>query len=103
MNWNLFKRIDKLELDNMHLNVLLKGARADIEILKKVVIKQTQCLQSLATPKPKAAPKPKVVKPKEVMSKAALNAAFEKRKAYARAYAAKKRAEKKAAAAGVAA
>ena len=106
MNWNLFKRIDNLELDNMHLNVLLKGARADIDTLRTITREQSQwlsSLQSMVTPKPKAAPKPKVVKPKEVMSKAALNAAFEKRKAYARAYAAKKRAEKKTAAAGVAA
>lgn len=102
MNWNLFKRIDNLELDNMHLNVLLKGARADIDTLRTIVREQSQwlsSLQSMVTPKPKAAPKPKVVKPK-----AALNAVLEKKKAYARAYAAKKRAEKKAAAAaGVAA
>ena len=84
MNWNLFKRIDKLELDNLHLNVLLKGARADIEILKKVVIKQTQCLQSLATPKPKAVPKAAPTKRQMKTS--------EKQREYSRRYYAKKKA-----------
>lgn len=94
MNWNFFKRIDKIELDNLHLNVLLKGARADIEILKKIVIKQTQCLQSLATPKPKAVPKavPKAAPTKRQMK------TTEKQREYSRRYYAKKKAAAKVAA-----
>jgi hypothetical protein len=91
---NVFRRLDELETANLHLQVMLKSTRLELEALKRQLA-APQALVALTPP-------PKAFKLKAVKSKAALNAVLEKKKAYARTYAAKKRAEKKAAAAEVA-
>ena len=84
-NLNVFRRLDELETQQLHMQVVLKVARAEIESLKAVLRLQV---------KPKAAPAPEV---KAVKSEDALEKTAERKRAYARAYAAKKRAEKAAA------
>jgi hypothetical protein len=86
-NLNVFRRLDELETANLHLQVMLKSARHEIECLKALMHLQVK-------PKAKPGPKPglKAVKSKEKLDKAA-----EKKRAYARAYYAKKRAAKAAA------
>ncbi len=74
-NLNVFRRLDELELDNLYLRTVLKNTRADIESLKALL-----------------RPSPKAVKSEDALDKAA-----ERKRAYARAYYAKKRAEKAAA------
>lgn len=84
-NLNVFRRLDELETANLHLQVLLQGARRDIERLQK-----------MTAPKPKAKPVPVPV-PKAVRTKEALNKVAEKKREYARRYYAKKKAERAAA------
>jgi hypothetical protein len=85
-NLNVFRRLDELETANLHLQVMLKVARAEIESLKAVLRLRSE---------PKAAPTPEVkaVKPMET-----LESTRAKKAAYARTYYAKKRAAAKAAA-----
>lgn len=95
-NLNIFKRISDLEITQLHMEVVLKTARADIETLKAIICRQTKqiaVLQTEATPVPKPAAKP-AAKPKAVKTKAALNSTRAKKSAYARAYYAKKKAER---------
>ena len=77
---NVVRRLDELETANLHLQVLLQGARRDIERLQK-----------MTAPKPNAKPVPV---PKAVKTKDALNKVAEKRREYARRYYAKKKAER---------
>ncbi len=84
-NLNVFRRLDELETQQLHMQVVLKVARAEIESLKAV-------LRLRSEPKAAPAPEVKAVKTKETLDKAA-----EKKRAYARAYYAKKRAAKAAA------
>jgi predicted nuclease with TOPRIM domain len=97
-NLNVFRRLDELETANLHLNVMLKSARIEVDALKKTTKEQAQWLASLQTvvmiKKQKAAPKPA---PKAVRTKDALNAVAEKKREYARRYYAKKKAAKAAA------
>jgi len=88
-NLNVFRRLDELETANLHLQVMLKSVRMEVNNLKK---------QLAATPAPvafkiKPGPKPKAVKPMET-----LESTRAKKAAYARTYYAKKRAAAKAAA-----
>lgn len=85
MNWNLFERMRKLELDNLHLNVMLKSARVEIDTLKKITKEQTQWLSALQSTKGWVTPEKKRTTP-------------EKKREYARRYYAKKKAEREAAA-----
>lgn len=84
-NLNIFRRLDELETSNLHLQVLLQGARRDIEHLQK-----------MTAPKPKAKPGPKPGF-KAVRTKEALEKAAAKKREYARRYYAKKKAAKAAA------
>ena len=78
---NVFRRLDELETQNLHLQVMLKSVRLEYMALKSgVSILHNAIRRPVVTPKPK--PKPKVVK------------ASEKRREYARKYYAKKKAEK---------
>lgn len=95
-NINVFRRLDELETDNLYLRTLLKNVRYDIDNLKDAAAVHHAHLAAL-TPKPKAKPGPKP-KPKAVKTNAALEKAMEKKRAYAKAYYAKKRAAAKAAA-----
>jgi len=79
---NVLRRLDELETANLHLQVLLQGARRDIECLKALMRLQV---------KPKAAPTPEV---KAVRTKEALEKTAEKKREYARRYYAKKKAER---------
>ncbi len=92
-NINVFRRLDELETDNLYLRTLLKNARAEIDNLKNAVQVHHAHLAAL-TPKPKMKRGPK---PKAVKTNAALEKAMEKKRAYAKAYYAKKRAAAKAA------
>ena len=88
---NVFRRLDELETANLHLQVMLKSTRLEVEALKKVVKAQTQwltSLQSTVTPKPRAT-KRKPYRTETVREKARI---------YARAHYAKKKAEREAAA-----
>ena len=69
-NLNVFRRLDELETANLHLQVMLKSARMDIERLQKETTLNTMD---------------------------ALNAALQKKREYARRYYAKKKAERAAA------
>jgi predicted rRNA methylase YqxC with S4 and FtsJ domains len=75
-NLNIFRRLDELETANMHLQVMLKSARADI---KNLQIK----MDKTATPKPE----PKVKTTKQIL----------KQQEYSRKYYFKKKAQKLAA------
>ena len=103
-NINVFRRLDELETANLHLQVMLKNVRADIESLKTVIYHQTKQiagLQTEAMPVPAAKAvktKTKAVKPKAVKTKDALESTRAKKAAYARKYYAQKRAAAKAAA-----
>lgn len=93
-NLNVFKRISDLEITQLHMEVVLKTVRADIDLLKAIICRQTTqiaLLQTEATPVPKMkrGPKPKGVKTKEALDKA-----VENKRAYAKAYYAKKKAER---------
>ena len=97
-NLNIFRRLNELETANLHLQVMLKSTRADIDSLKTIICRQTTQIAVLQTeampvPKPAAKPSPKP-KTKAVRTKAALNSIRAKRSAYARAYYAKKKAER---------
>ncbi len=82
-NINVFRRLDELETANLHLQVMLKSVRHEIECLKALMHLQV---------KPKAVkPKPKAVKTTD-----ALESTRAKKAAYARTYYAKKRAAAKA-------
>jgi len=100
MNWNLFERMRKLELDNLHLNVMLKSARVEIDTLKKITKEQTQWLSALQSTKEGVTPEKKRITPEK------RRITPEKKREYARRYYAKKKADREAAArvaAGVAA
>ena len=84
-NLNVFRRLDELETQQLHMQVVLKVARAEIESLKAV-------LRLRSAPKAAPAPEVKAVKTKEALEKTA-----EKKREYARRYYAKKRAAKAAA------
>jgi hypothetical protein len=83
-NLNVFRRLDELETDNLYLRTMLKNLRMEVDRLKALMHLQVK-------PKAKPGPKPglKAVKSKETLDKAA-----EKKRAYAKAYYAKKKAEK---------
>jgi len=91
MNWNLFERMRKLELDNLHLNVMLKSARVEIDTLKKITKEQTQWLSALQSTKGGVTSEKKRITPEKK------RVTPEKRREYARRYYAKK-AEREAAA-----
>jgi len=84
-NLNVFRRLDELETANLHLQVLLQGARRDIERLPKTT-----------APKPTAKPAPKPA-PKAATTKEVLEKTAEKKREYARRYYAKKKAARAAA------
>ena len=91
---NVFRRLDELETANLHLQVMLKSVRVDIDNLKKIVEFQSKwltSLQSTVTPKPKAEPKTKKLTKVQAEAVRAVKAA------YARKYYAKKKAAKAAA------
>lgn len=93
-NLNVFRRLDKMDMDHIHTQVLLKKALADIDNLKKIVEFQSKwltSLQSTVTPKPKAEPKTKKLTKVQAEAVRAVKAA------YARKYYAKKKAAKAAA------
>ena len=94
-NLNVFRRLDELETQQLHMQVVLKVARAEIDTLKNAAQVHHAHLVAL-TPKPKAKPGP-TPGLKAVKSEDALDKAAERKRAYARAYYAKKRAEKAAA------
>jgi hypothetical protein len=66
-NLNVFRRLDELETQQLHMQVLLREARSDIERLQKETALNTMD---------------------------ALNAALQKKREYARKYYAKKKAER---------
>lgn len=88
-NLNIFRRLNELETANLHLQVMLKSARAELAALRDAVT----ILHNAVRPKPTPVPKP-AAKPKTVKTKAALNSIRAKKSAYARAYYAKKKAER---------
>jgi hypothetical protein len=90
-NLNVFRRLDKMDMDHIHTQVLLKKALADIDNLKKIVEFQTQWLTSLQST---VAPKPRTTKRKPYRTETVR----EKARVYARAHYAKKKAEREAAA-----
>ena len=88
---NVFRRLDELETANLHLQVMLKSVRMELEALRSgVTILHNAIRRPVVTPK---AVKPKAVKPKD-----ALESTRAKKAAYARKYYAQKRAAAKAAA-----
>ena len=93
---NVLRRLDELETANLHLQVMLKSVRYDIDILKDAAAVHHAHLAALA-PKPRAKPGPKPGF-KAVKTKAALESTRAKKAAYARKYYAQKRAAAKAAA-----
>lgn len=90
-NLNVFRRLDKMDMDHIHTQVLLKKALADIDNLKKIVEFQAQWLTSLQST---VAPKPRATKRKPYRTETVR----EKARIYARAHYAKKKAEREAAA-----
>ena len=86
-NINVFRRLDELETANLHLQVMLKSARHEIECLKALMRLQVK-------PKAKPGPKPGL---KAVKTTDALESTRAKKAAYARTYYAKKKAERAAA------
>lgn len=95
-NLNIFRRLNELETDNLYLRTLLKSTRADIDSLKNAAqVHHAQLAALTPKPKPAAKPSPKPSpKPKTVKTKAMLNSTRAKKAAYARAYYAKKKAER---------
>lgn len=94
-NLNVFRRLDELETANLHLQVMLKSTRLEVESLKSgVTILHSAVRRLVVTPKPevKTAPKPKKRKPYTTEK------IREKARIYARAHYAKKKAEREAAA-----
>ena len=96
---NVFRRLDELETQNLHMQVMLKSARADIKTLQAEtrnltlgVLRVDKEAQPTPVPKPEAAPaaKPKPKKRKPYTTEAKRK----KNREYARKYYAKKRAEK---------
>ena len=98
---NVFRRLDELETQNLHLQVMLKSARADIKTLQAEtrnltlgVLRVDKEAQPEAAPAaqpeaaPAAKPKPKKRKPYTTEAKR------KKNREYARKYYAKKKAEK---------
>jgi hypothetical protein len=86
-NINVFRRLDELETANLHLQVMLKSVRQELEALRSgVTILHNAIRRPVVTP---AAVKPK---PKAVKTKDALESTRAKKAAYARTYYAKKRA-----------
>ena len=101
---NVFRRLDELENQNLHLQVMLKSARADIKTLQAEtrnltlgVLRVDKEAQPTPAAKPEAAkpeaapaakPKPKKRKPYTTEAKR------KKNREYARKYYAKKKAEK---------
>jgi hypothetical protein len=88
---NVFRRLDERETANLHLQVMLKSTRLELEALRSgVTILHNAIRRPVDTPVPeaKAAPKPKK---RKTYTTEALR---KKRRDYARAYAARKRAEK---------
>jgi len=90
-NLNVFRRLDKMDMDHIHTQVLLKKALADIDTLKRITKEQTQWLTSLQST---VAPKPRTTKRKPYKTETVR----EKARVYARAHYAKKKAEREAAA-----
>jgi hypothetical protein len=88
---NVFRRLDELETANMHLQVVLKSARADIKTLQAETRNLTLGVLRVdkeAQPAPAAQPTPKERKPYITEAKR------KKSREYARKYYAKKKAEK---------
>ena len=88
---NVFRRLDELETQNLHLQVMLKSARADIKTLQAETRNLTLGVLRVdkeAQPTPAAKPKPKKRKPYTTEAKR------KKNREYARKYYAKKKAEK---------
>ena len=91
---NVFRRLNELETANLHLQVMLKSARMEVEALKSgVTILHNAVRRPVVTPKPevKTAPKPKKLTKVQAEAVRAVKAA------YARKYYAKKKAAKAAA------
>ena len=88
-NLNVFRRLDELETANLHLQVMLKSTRLEVEALKSgVTILHNAVRRPVVTPKPRAT-KRKPYRTETVREKARI---------YARAHYAKKKAEREAAA-----
>lgn len=98
-NINVFRRLDELETANLHLQVMLKSVRMELEALRSgVTLLHNAILRPVATPVPAAKAvktKTKAVKTKAVKTKAELESTRAKKAAYARKYYAKKKAEPK--------
>jgi len=97
---NVFRRLDELETANMHLQVVLKSARADIKTLQAETRNLTLGVLRVdkeAQPAPAAQPTPAAkLKPKK-RKPYITEAKRKKNREYARKYYAKKKAEKLAA------
>ena len=91
---NVFRRLDELETANLHLQVMLKSARMEVDALKSgVTILHNAIRRPVVTPKPTPEVKPAPQKRKPYTTEKIR----ERTREYARAYYAKKRAEKAAA------
>jgi hypothetical protein len=88
---NVFRRLDELETANLHLNVMLKSTRMEVEALKSGVT----ILHNAMRLKPKAEAEVKIASKKR--KPYTTEKIRERKREYARAYYAKKRAEKAAA------
>jgi hypothetical protein len=88
---NVFRRLDELETANLHLQVMLKSTRMEVEALKSGVT----ILHNAMRLKPKAEAEVKIASKKR--KPYTTEKIRERKREYARAYYAKKRAEKAAA------
>ena len=88
---NVFRRLDELETANLHLQVMLKSTRLELTALKSGVT----ILHNAMRPKPKAEAEVKTASKKR--KPYTTEKIRERKREYARAYYAKKRAEKAAA------
>ena len=79
MNWNIFRRLDELETANLHLQVMLKSARADIETIKKHLV-QAPALASKPAAKVKATTKADQTPDQKRISRNAYQRAYMQRK-----------------------
>ena len=91
---NVFRRLDELETANLHLQVMLKSARMEVETLRSgVTILHNAVRRPVVTPKPEVKAEPKT----KTLTKVQAEAVRAVKAAYARKYYAKKKAAKAAA------
>ena len=92
-NINVFRRLDELETANLHLQVMLKSVRMELEALRSgVSILHNAIRRPVVTPKPTAKPGPKPMRTLQTLEEIR-----NKRREYARKYYAQKKAAKAAA------